>query len=391
MSSLDETALKESLEASTRRREAARRRRQQQGQKTVLAAIALAVVVPFCLLMGLAGARAPRAPYLAVNWPKPESLQVMDSGQNVLFREGQPLSVSVTDPTAWIVSWKAPGLETTGLAVNFAPTDGNSALTASCRPVAHGVWRFFRFMWPKPRLSLQTRAPRRDGMYERAIDQVSGGVWLGPNIYASGPAGWDERALVLLGRLNVLVPDAANNPIQRTPTAPIWRVAGDFAGDTTKPARDGATYAVLQAGDLENLMPRLANKVLQLAPDVSLKFVVRLDKSPQVGIIRLAFDGKKERRAWVRRAGEASGGPLIGWINSERPGNLPPAMPRTAAKPRPTEKPEPSPSPTATAAATPQASPRATPTVIKTSAAKATSTPPTPKPTESKPKKPQPA
>jgi hypothetical protein len=110
----------------------------------------------------------------------------------------------------------------------------------------------------------------------------------------------------------------------------LWHIVGDFDGNINAPATGSVegTFASFHAPDVENALPPIAAHIVKTTPDASVKFVLRLDKDPREGILRLAFDGKRERRAWVRREGETAGGPLTGWEEGEAQSNLLPSLPR---------------------------------------------------------------
>jgi hypothetical protein len=334
MSPIDDAEVKRSLEISERRLADARQRRQEQRKRLLLTVVVCAILAPLGIAAGLASQKAPEAPLLVLTWPKPRISQTVASGQRVVFRRGQPFDLTVTDAQKWRVEWHSPESESHGPAFPWQPADSNSELRVLCHPIPEGWTRFFSWLWPSRELTLTAIAPQKTGNYTRLLNSGDRGAWLNPHIYTKGSVEWDERALQLLLTALPKVPQSQlNNSLadsRKSPTSALWQVVSDFEGNSQKPATDDATYAVLYAPDLENLMPRIARGMLKEAPSVSLKFVVRLDRTPQQGVIRLAFDGKEERRAWIRRKGESSGGPLIGW-ETENPKTLPglpPSLPR---------------------------------------------------------------
>lgn len=269
-----------------------------------------------------------------LTWPKPKVKQTLASGQRVVFRRGQPFDLTVTNSQKWRVEWHSPESESHGADFPWQPADNNSQLEVLCHPIPEGWTRFFSWLWPTRELTLQAVAPQKTGNYTRLLKSGDQGAWLNPHTFTKGAVEWDERALQLLLIALPKVPQSQLNSAladtRDTATPALWQVVSDFEGNSKTPAKDDATYAILYAPNLENLMPRVARGMLKESPQVSLKFVVRLDRTPQQGIIRLAFDGKQERRAWIRRQGESSGGPLIGWETENptvHPGLLP-SLPR---------------------------------------------------------------
>ncbi len=119
-------------------------------------------------------------------------------------------------------------------------------------------------------------------------------------------------------------------PQSLKPEASWWSLRPSF---DTAVADDGSTYALLSTFkfdddfDAVRDLTTVARSLARAKPDASIKFVVRLDSTPAQGIIRLAFDGKAERAAWVKRPGEAAGGPLE-WEQEELVGEpLNPILP----------------------------------------------------------------
>jgi hypothetical protein len=131
----------------------------------------------------------------------------------------------------------------------------------------------------------------------------------------------DVPAVLLAGQLA---------PTADAPTPPSWNLVADFEGEAPKKfldPRENGTFARLRIGDIETLMPRIGGRIAQQAPSASVKFVLRLDKTPPQGVLRLIFDGKGTRQAFVRRRGESVGGPLTGWEGGTEEPGLPPSLP----------------------------------------------------------------
>lgn len=330
MSPYDENELQESIEAGARK--LAMKRQQHRRQKKFLWFGAA-----FCgvlLLLGVAAilvaSRAPSAPSLVVTWPKPKVRQVLAPGQTLLARSGQPFSISITNPEKWDVTWKAAGATSQGSEFNWAPASGKAKLVARARPMASGWGSWVSWLWPTREIVVKTISARKVGDYERVVDAGASGTWIYPHIFASGKVSFDERALPLLASAIELVPrnglSSQLASASGTITPRLWQIVGDFEGKGA-PSQAG-TFASLHAPNIEVALPTIARHIVKTAPQSSVKFVLRLDKDPPEGIIRLDFDGKRERRAWVRRAGESAGGPLTGWENEGAGTNLLPSLPR---------------------------------------------------------------
>ena len=333
MSLYNEGELQAAIAHGERKLAVKRQQRRQQKRRLIIGGVALCLLVPLFVVAGAVASRAPSAPSLVVTWPKPKVRQVLAPGQTLLSREGQPISVAVTNGESWNVTWKAAGIESGGSEFSWAPAGETGELLASCRPITDGWQRLFSWTWPTREIALKTIASRKVGDYARTVEAGSGGAWIYPHIFASGTVRFDERALPLLASAIPLVPRNELSHqlagVSGGPTPRLWQIVADFEGKTDAPQAvfDG-TFAALHAPDVDKAMPNIAALILRAAPETSLKFVLRLDKDQPEGIVRLAFDGKRERRAWVRRAGETAGGPLTGWEEGASPPGLLPSLPR---------------------------------------------------------------
>lgn len=330
MAPYNEGELQQSIEAGERKLALKRQQRRRQTRLLWIGAAVLAVLVPLGVVAGIAASRAPTAPSLVVTWPKPKVRQVLAPGQTLLARAGQPFAVSVTDSEKWNVTWKAAGVESGGSEFSWAPAGESGDLVAQCRPVASGWQTWFSWLWPRRDIALKTASARKIGDYGRVVDAGAEGVWVYPHIFASEKVSFDERALPLLAAAIELVPrNALSNQLASASsrvTPRLWQIVGDFEGKNA-PSQAG-TFASLQAPNLKTALPAIASRIVKTAPQSSVKFVLRLDKDPHEGILRLDFDGKRERRAWVRRTGQSAGEPLPNWENEGAGTNLLPSLPR---------------------------------------------------------------
>lgn len=329
----DQNELQTSIEEGERKLAMLRQQRRAQKKQLIFGAVLLGVLVPIGIVVGIMAGRAPGAPLLVVTWPKPKIRQVLAPTQTVLARAGQPFSVEVTSPENWDVKWHAPGIESGGSELSWAPAKEGGELVASCRARPGGWQSLFSWLWPRREVVLTAIAARKIGDYGRAVD-AGQGTWLYPHIFATGKVSFDERALpaLALATQNLPQPSLAGQlaPVAEAPTPPSWNIVADFDGSAAKAfvdPRQNGTFASFRLGDLENTLPKVAGQIAQKSSDASIKFVVRLDKKPPQGTLRLAFDGKGERRAWVRRAGESAGGPLTGWEGGEEKPGLLPSLP----------------------------------------------------------------
>ncbi len=326
----DQNELQTSIEEGERKLAMLRQQRRAQKKQLLFGAVLLAVLVPVGVVAGIMAARAPRAPLLVVTWPKPKIRQVLAPTQTVVARAGQPFSVEVTNPENWEIQWRALGIESGGSELSWAPAKSSGELTAICRARPGGWQGLFAWTWPRRQVTLTAIAARKIGDYGRAVD-AGPGTWIYPHIFATGKISFDERALPALALATQDLPQTSLAgqlaPVAESPTPPNWSIVADFDGIAPKSfadPRQNGTFASFRLGDVENLLPRIAGRIAQQAPRASIKFVLRLDQKPPQGVLRLAFDGKSERRAWVRRAGESAGGPLTGWEEGvPKPGLLP--------------------------------------------------------------------
>ena len=309
----DDQQYRASHAASERRLAAARARARKARRWKALGIGLLILAVPVGLAAAVALARAPQAPYLVVTWPKPKVPQVLAPGQTVLARGGQPFEIALTNVERWDVTWKSGSAEQTGGQFSWAPAEGTGHLRAECRPLAQDWERYFQWLWPTRHVGLTSVAAVAKSNYARQISTNRDGVWVYPHIFAAGSVAWDERALPLLADAAELLPASnADQPSRAEPGAGNWRLVSDFEGEAGAPNLD-ATFASLHAPDIESALPKIAARIVKRAPDASVKFVLRLDRDPQQAIVRIAYDGKRERAAWVRRTGDAKGHPLTGW------------------------------------------------------------------------------
>ena len=314
-------------EASERRLAAARARARNWRRFRALGLTFVALAIPLTIAAGVAAARAPRAPLLVVTWPKPKVPQVIAPGQTVLARGGQPFAVSVTNPEKWDLTWKSGSAEQKEGTFKWAPTEGSGQLTAVCQPRASGWETYFKSLWPERKVSIASTTAQSSGNYARTLTTGAEGAWVFPHVFAAGAVSWDERALSLMAESADLLPETKLNtemaPLRALPNEGLWRLVSNFNGDTDVPSEIG-TFASFHASDLENSLPLIAARMVKSAPDASIKWVVRLDRDPSQGIVRIAFDGKRERKAWIRRKGEAAGTPFTGWED----GNYTPKPPK---------------------------------------------------------------
>ncbi len=318
-----------SSEASERRLAAARARARNLRRARALGLGLLALAVPILLAAGVAATRAPKSPFLVVTWAKPKIPQVIAPDQTVLARGGQPFEVAITNPEQWDVLWKSGGAEQKEGTFKWAPAEGTGQLTAVCQPRATGWETYFRFLWPDREVSISSTTAQSGGNYARMLTTGENGVWVFPHVFASGKVSWDERALSAMAEAAEQLPetrlDSQTASLRAQPTEGLWRLVSNFDGETDVPS-DNGTFASFHAPDLENSLPLVAARLVKIAPDASIKFVLRLDRDPQQGIVRIAFDGKRGRKAWIRRKGDAVGTPFTGWES----GDFVPKAPKVA-------------------------------------------------------------
>ncbi len=320
-----------SHEASERRLASARARSRRLRRLRALGLVVLIVATPVLIAGAVAAARAPASPLLVVTWAKPKVPQVIEPNQTVLARGGQPFEVSILEPQRWDVTWKSGGSEQKEGVFKWAPAEGSGRLTATCEPRAQGWESYFGFLWPKREVSIASVTAKSGGNYARQITTGAEGAWIYPHIFAVGAVSWDERALPLIAEAADISPQArlsqATAPLRAQASDGLWRIVSNFDGEAKLPSTNG-TFASYHGPDLENSLPAIAAAVVKKSPDASVKFVLRLDRDPQQGIIRIAFDGKRERQAWIRRKGDAKGQPFTGWEEGE----FAPAAPKIAGE-----------------------------------------------------------
>lgn len=316
-----------SSDASERRLAAARRRARRLRRLRALGIGAVLLIMPFLIAGAVAAARAPGPPFFVVTWPKSKVAQVLAPEQTILARGGQPFDVGVTHPEDWDVTWKSGAAQQKEGAFKWAPTESTGKLQAVCHPRTEGWEKYFRFLWPDREISISSATAKSGGNYARQLTTGAGGAWIFPYVFAVGAVSWDERALPLMGQAADLLPEIALNtklaPERAQPTEGLWRLVSNFDGTVNLPSEDG-TFASFHGPDLENSLPMIAARIVKSAPDASVKFVLRLDRDPAMAIIRIAFDGKRERKAWIRRKSDAAGTPLTGWED----GNYTPKAPQ---------------------------------------------------------------
>ena len=307
-------------EASERRLAAARARARSWRRVRALGIGLVSLAIPVLMLAIATVARAPGTPYLIVTWPKPKIPQVLAPDQTVLARGGQPFNVGITNPEKWDVTWKSGSAEQKEGVFKWAPAEGAGRLTAVCNPRASGWEQYFSFLWPNRDVSIASVSAKSGGNYARQLTTDEKGAWVFPHIFAVGAVAWDERALSAMGEAAESLPEnklkSQMAPLRAQPTENLWRLVSNFEGDSNLPSEDG-TFASFHADDLENSLPTVAARIVKIAPDASVKWVLRLDRDPNIGVVRIAFDGKRERKAWIRRKGEAAGTPFTGWENGE--------------------------------------------------------------------------
>jgi len=327
----DEDALKRSIEAGERRlaslKQAARKRR----RLKIMLLIALGIAAPLALASYVASKRVPGTPHFVVTWPKSKTQQSVASGQTVLAREGQPFDVAVSEAAKWNVTWNSSGMAQSGESVSWAPQKGGELLLAKCRAKNTDWTAYFSAVVPPRDLSLGCVVPDLNEGYRRTVSVSGQAAWVFPHVQAVGNVGWDERALPPLSASALVVPAAALaqklETVNEVPAPALWQIVSNFDGDVKSPAVDGATYAVLHADNLENVLPQVGAKLVQLLPDASIKWILRLDKDAPEGIVRLSFDGKKQRQAWIKHPGASAGTPITGWENGEWKGVVMPEVP----------------------------------------------------------------
>ncbi len=327
----DEDALKQSIEAGERRlanlKQATRKRKKWQ----IGFFVVLGIAVPLALAAYVASKRVPGVPHFVVTWPQSKTTQSVASGQTVLAREGQPFDVAVSESPKWDVTWSSSNASQSGESFSWAPQKGGELLLARCRARNTDWTAYFSAVVPPRDLSLGSVAPDANDGFRRTVSLPGKGAWIFPSVQAVGNVGWDERALPPLSAAASVVPNALLSQkldaVNETSAPALWQIVSNFDGDVKTPAEDGATYALLRSPDLETMMPQIGAKLVQLAPDASIKWILRLDKDVPEGVIRLSFDDKRQRQAWVKRKGSSAGTPVVGWENGQWKGVVTPEVP----------------------------------------------------------------
>lgn len=327
----DDDALQKSIEAGEQRlarlKQAARRRK----RWFIGGCVAVGLAIPLGVAAFVASKRVPGAPHFVVTWPKSKTRQSIASGQIVLAREGQPFDVAISEAPKWNVAWTSSGVEQSGESVPWAPQKGGELLLAKCRAKNTDWTAYFSAVVPTRELSLGSAAPDLNDGYRRTVSLQSGSAWVFPHVQALGNVGWDERALPAMSAAAFVVPDAALaqrlEVINETPAPALWQIVSDFDGSVKAPATDGATYASLHTNNLETALPQVGAKLVQLAPDASIKWILRLDKGTPEGIVRLSFDGKRSRQAWIKGKNGGAGTPVTGWENGQPNAAVAPQLP----------------------------------------------------------------
>ena len=343
----DQDELKQAVEQGERKLAERRQRTRRQKRRTVVALVlaGVALVVGGGMWLVARAAPAPKTPVLVVTWPKSKTSQVVASGQTVLAREGQPFKISLSNASDWNTSWGASGVQNTGDSFEWAPQKNGESLTAQCRAATSGWASRFSSVPLAHTLSLRAVTPilpapvpipagtdvlATQANYVRTLPAQIKSAWVFPLIQASGGVAWDERALPALSDASSVVPAASLAAkmagTNGTPAPALWQIVSDFNGGSQTSGLD-VTYASLRARDLETVLPLVGARLVQLAPNASIKWIVRLDKTPPEGIVRLSFDGKQGRAAWIKRPSQTAGTPITGWEQGQWKGLVPLAVP----------------------------------------------------------------
>lgn len=309
-------------------------------------------LIMLCLIVGggvwfwLRG-DVPEAPGLVVRWSKTKVEQRISSGSMLLARRGAVFSVTLTDTDKWSAFWQDGKSQSDKPEFRWQPTAQNATLTVRCRAKVSGFRQIISWFWRQPELTLQTMAPQSAGNGRFKIAPPKGGLWLYPFVYAKNNVTWDEDALQLLtepllpalrGTLNIsspaMVPASTKENVALDgrnsvgPDQPLWWIVPSFDTKAAQPApTDNGTYASLNSRQPVEDMEKVALLIAAKRPQASFRYVVRLDETIPHAILRIAFDGKADRKAWIRRKGEASGGPIV-WPESNSGQPLAPRAPR---------------------------------------------------------------
>ena len=267
---------------------------------------------------------APEKPGLIVRWANPQMEQRVSSGSTLLLRRGNAFRVLLTDSSGWTVLWQDGTTQKTADDFRWQPT-AKSILTARCRAKATGWKSFVSWFWPQPELTLTALPAEPIGDSRFQITPPEGGIWLYPFIYAKTQVTWDEASLNLLskpvktalsGTLQISSPALAPPPDSGTnllgekvgqvgPDKPLWWIVPSFDSTGTKPrpANDTGTYAKLNSRQPLDDMKIVAILIAQEKPQASYRYVARLDAKPPEAILRIANNGKGDRKAWIKKPG----------------------------------------------------------------------------------------
>ncbi|RYX83181.1 hypothetical protein EON83_15855 [bacterium] len=331
----DEGELQRSIEAGERRLAALKQanRRRKRLQSTGLVIFALAAVLGTAAF--IASKRVPSTPHFVVTWPKSKTQQSVASGQSILAREGQPFDVAISEAPKWNVTWNSSETQATGESFSWLPQKNGETLRARCKAKNTDWTAYFSSVVPSRDLSLGAVVAELDEQYRMTVSLPSGSAWVYSHVQAVGNVSWDERVLPMLSDATSVIPEAALSQkleaINETPAPALWQVVSDFDSTVQAPASDRATYAALHANNLESIMPQVGARLAELAPKASIKWVLRLDKDTPEGIVRMVFDNKAERGAWVKRKGDVAGTPITGWEKGQWIGSIAPELPNTTA------------------------------------------------------------
>jgi len=352
----DPTELQEAVERGERKLAERRQRARRQKTRATWALVALVAlgVAGVGLWAGTRHRAVPSVPRLVVTWPESKTPQQVRSGDTVLARDGEPINVSLSNSSEWNVSWGSGAVGNTGDAFSWAPQKEGETLQVHARAKGTGWSKNVSPETLSPQLSLRaalatrepaptqatpaptgTPAPTSGAVspvleaqnYRRSIAASKGEVWLLPSVQSGANIAWDERAISALSQ------SAPIAPRSKTQTASaLWQLASDFEGNLSPSssealAPDGATYATLHADDLTDLMPQIGAQLVRLTPDASIKWIARLDQTPPEGIVRLSFDGKKTRQAWIKQKGAKTGALITGWEQGAWKGTPAPIAP----------------------------------------------------------------
>ncbi len=327
----DEAELQNSIEAGERRlaalKQSARRRKRWQSAGIVVLVLAASLGAAAFI----ASRRVPSTPHFVVTWPKSKTQQSVASGQLILAREGQPFDIAISESPKWNVTWSSDETQSTGETFSWGPQKNGELLLARCKAKNTDWTAYFSSVVPSRDLSLGAVVPELNDQYRMSVSLSNGSAWVFSHVQAVGNVSWDERTLPVLSAATSAVPEAALaqklEAIEETPAPALWQIVSDFDGTVKTPATDGATYASLHADNLEAIMPQVGARLVALAPKASIKWVLRLDTGTPEGIVRMSFDNKAERRAWIKRKGDSAGTPIRGWESGQWNGTIAPELP----------------------------------------------------------------